>query len=173
MPPRYLLTGRTLFVSLALVFTCAILSACSGSPSRAQTDTKAPETAVQTDPDVLSVDRFIDTFQECYTSKDIEGLSALLTDDGNIIVDFSGKIRSYSSREWLELTRNIFENTSQLSDRLTERVINVYGNIAVVQCRYDFESPVERSTGHDIFSLVRDGDSWLIVSLMYSGKSKL
>ena len=124
------------------------------------------------DPDIQGVNEFIDTFQERYSAMDYEGVSELFMKGGAVVVDHEGKIRTYSTREWLSMTENIFENTSQITDRLTEREIDVYRNIAVVQCRYDFSSPVEQSTGHDIFSLVRSGDKWLIVSLMYSGDKK-
>jgi hypothetical protein len=99
-------------------------------------------------------------------------VSELFLDGGTVTIDFDGRIKTYTTKAWLDMTSEIFEYDSSISDRLTERSITVYGNIAVATCRYDFDSRFEHSFGHDIFSLARYGDNWLIVSLMYSGQRK-
>ena len=169
---RYIFQQKMAFVPAALILVCTLFWACSGAPSRAQANIEEPTGVEGINDDIQSVNDFIDTFQELYSSRDHEGLSDLFMKGGAVVIDFEGTIYRYSTREWLVMTKNIFENTSNISDRLTEREINVYRNIAVVRCRYDFSSRTERSTGHDIFSLVRHNDTWLIVSLMYSGDTK-
>ncbi len=179
---KKLSTGKIFFAILIFAMSCAIVFACSGGPSNAQDEGSnakgeaaagKPQSTVETpvDPDIASVNAFIDEFQDRYTAQDIEGVGKLFMKDGAVVVDYEGKISSYTTREWLERTANIFKRGDKISDRLTERDITVYRNIAVVKCRFDFASSWEKSYGHDIFSLVRHDDRWLIVSLTYSGDS--
>jgi len=156
----------------AAFLACAVILACSGAPMRAQAQDQLSGKTEANDKDIQSVNEFIDEFQQLYSSRDIEGVRKLFMSGGAVVIDFSGKIYRYSTREWLDLTEDVFKKCPTISDRLTEREIDVYRSIAVVRCRYDFDSPFEHSTGHDIFSLIRHGDSWLIVSLMYSGDAK-
>jgi hypothetical protein len=163
-----------LALSVAMLFIAgAVLLACGSQPSNAGPEGNASrESAVEEDEDVRSINAFLDTFQTEYSNRDIEGVSALFMSGGKVVTDFEGRVRTYDVENWLEMTGSIFDNYSHLSDRLTEREITVYGNIAVAKCRYDFDSSFEKSYGHDIFSLVRRSEGWLIVSLMYSGQEK-
>jgi hypothetical protein len=166
---RYMFTRRLTVALMVMVSVCTLFWACSGEPSRAQTESKDGQLNRGANEDIQRVNEFLNTFQSRYSSRDFDGLTDLFMKGGSVVVDFEGEVRRYSTREWLALTKNIFERYSNLSDRLTEREIAVYRNIAVVLCRYDFDGPMEHSTGYDIFSLVRHDDSWLIVSLLYSG----
>ena len=166
---RYLNIGKLVIFIPSILLIFLLFLACTRVQVNAQT--QPPEAAVQgiADADKQSVDAFIDKFQQLYSSRDIEGVKALFMSGGAVVIDYAGKVKRYTTREWLELTENIFDENDSLSDRLTEREIDVYRNVAVVRCRYAFDSESEHSSGHDIFSLVRHGDSWLIVSLMYTG----
>jgi hypothetical protein len=171
----YIFSIRNIKLTIVLpvsILACVIILACSGVPTRAQSQGQPAAKPDAVEKDIQSVNEFIDKFQQLYSSRDFEGVRELFMGGGAVVIDFSGKIYRYSTREWLDLTEDLFKKCSTISDRLTEREIDVYRNIAVVRCRYDFDSPYEHSTGHDIFSLIRHGDSWLIVSLMYSGDAK-
>ena len=156
---------------ILLLFASALLWACNTSPSKAEPGNDGTVAlSSEIDEDILSVDRFIDAFQDRYTARDLRGVSQLFLDTSDVVVDFDGRVTHYTIDEWIDMTANVFSKYSGISDKLTEREITVYGEIAVVICRYDFDSSFEHSHGHDIFSLVRTPDGWRIVSLMYSGQ---
>ena len=156
---------------ILLLFASALLWACNSTPSKAEPGNYGTVGANgEIDEDVLAVDRFIDTFQDRYTARDIKGVTRLFLDTSDVVVDFNGRLTHYTIEDWLEMTSSVFSNHTSISDKLTEREITVYGKIAVVICRYDFDSSFEHSSGHDIFSLVLTPDGWRIVSLMYSGQ---
>lgn len=163
--------GKLIVGFILLAFAGALLLACGTSPSKAGTELEGtgviPE---ETDEDIRSVNEFLDTFQERYSARDIKGVSRLFMDISPVMVDFEGRLTAYTIEEWLDMTENVFDGNSRISDKLTERSIIVYGKIAVATCRYEFKSAAEHSTGHDIFSLLRTPDGWRIVSLMYSGE---
>ena len=159
---------------ITIIFFVAsfVLYACGTTPSDAASRSAPLRASAPDSEDVKSANRFLDSFQEAYSNMDIAGVSELFMENGAVVTDFEGRIRRYTSEGWLEMTGSIFKNSSRMKDRLTEREITVYRNIAVVNCRYDFDSPSEHSTGYDIFSLVRHEDSWLIVPLIYSDDRK-
>ena len=155
---------------ILLAFAGALLLACGTSPSKAGTEEGTGVIPGETDEDIRSVNEFLDTFQERYSARDIKGVSRLFMDISTVMVDFEGRLTAFTIEDWLDMTENVFDRNSRISDKLTERSITVYGKIAVATCRYDFKSATEHSSGHDIFSLVRTPDGWRIASLMYSGQ---
>ena len=122
--------------------------------------------------DIDSVNKVIDEFQEAYSSKEIQDVQNLFHYKAIVGIDFyiNKDQKIMTLLEWLDGTKEIFKERGTISDKLTDREINVHrGALATVVCDYDYRDGVSHQSGVDIFTLMKIKGSWKIVSLVFSG----
>lgn len=122
--------------------------------------------------DIDAVNKVIDEFQTAYSSKNITDVQNLFHHKAVVGIDFySNKDQKIMSLlEWLNSTKEIFRERSTISDKLTDRDINVYrGALATVVCNYDYRDGVSHQAGVDVFTLMKIRGKWKIISLIFSG----
>jgi len=119
-----------------------------------------------------AVNKVIDDFQDAYSSRNIVGVQTLFHPKAVVAIDFANNAeqRVMMVSEWAIATKEVFKEHLTISDKLTNREINVYrGGIATVVCDYDYRDPASHQTGNDVFTLIKIHGKWKIVSLVFSG----
>jgi hypothetical protein len=148
-------------VVVALILACVML-------------TQKPSQAAVSDDDVAAVDKVIDDFQTAYTAMKLTDVQKLFHYKAVVGIDFnSNKSQEIMTlTEWLDSTRDVFKGKPWVSDKLTNRQIDVLENsMATVVCDYDYKDPGHHQVGVDIFTLMKIRGQWKIVSLIFSGDS--
>ena len=133
-----------------------------------------PSQAVDKDDDVTAVNKVIDDFQTAYTAMKIPDVQKLFHYKAVVGIDFnSNKSQEIMTlTEWLDSTRDVFKGKPWVSDKLTNRQIEVLEkSMATVVCNYDYKDPGHHQIGVDIFTLMKIRGQWKIVSLIFSGDS--
>jgi hypothetical protein len=133
-----------------------------------------PSYAVDKDDDVTAVNKLIDDFQTAYTAMKISDVQKLFHYKAVVGIDFnSNKSQEIMTlTEWLDSTREVFKGKPWVSDKLTNRQIEVLEkSMATVVCNYDYKDPGHHQVGVDIFTLMKIRGQWKIVSLIFSGDS--
>ena len=121
-----------------------------------------------------AVNKVIDEFQTAYSAKNVVGVQSLFHPKGVVAIDFSSNTEQsvMTVGEWATATKEIFNKQTTISDKLTNREINVYrGGMATVVCDYDYNDMASHQAGKDVFTLIRIHGKWRIVSLVFSGDS--
>lgn len=122
--------------------------------------------------DIDAVNKVIDDFQESYSAEKIEDFQTLFHHKAVIGIDFDSHADQtlMTLVEWTTGTKEMFSERNRVSDKLTEREINIYrGSLATVVCNYDYRDNVSHQTGMDVFTLMKIKGKWRIVSLIFSG----
>jgi hypothetical protein len=122
--------------------------------------------------DIDSVDKVIDKFQEAYSSKNIQEVQDLFHYKAIVGIDFYSNTEQkiMTVNEWASATKEVFKDHHQISDKLTNRQIDVHrGSLATVVCDYDYKDIASHQVGVDIFTLMKIKGKWKIVSLIFSG----
>lgn len=133
-----------------------------------------PSQAVTKDDDVTAVNKVIDDFQTAYCAMKITDVQNLFHHKAVVGIDFnSNKSQEIMTlTEWLDSTREVFKGKPWVTDRLTNRQIEVLENsMATVVCNYDYKDPGHHQVGVDIFTLMKIRGQWKIISLVFSGDS--
>jgi len=122
--------------------------------------------------DIDAINTVIDRFQEAYSNERQNDLRQLFFAESVIAYDQSdGRIQGIANLEdWLQSTQEqVFDLNTGVSDTLSDREIQVYGNIAYVVCSYVYRDDTKRHEGTDIFTLMKMRDRWRILSLQWTG----
>ena len=122
--------------------------------------------------DIDAVNAVIDDFQTAYSAKNIGDVQKLFHYNAVVGIDFanhtSQKIMIVS--DWAKETRDTFKGKLYISDKLTNRKIDIYrDSMATVVCDYDYRDPSTHQAGIDIFTLMKIKGKWKIISLIFSG----
>ena len=122
--------------------------------------------------DIEAINTVIDRFQEAYSNERQNDLRQLFFAESVIAYDQEeGMIQGVAGLEdWLHATQEqVFDVNTGVSDTLSDREIQVYGNIAYVVCSYVYRDDLKRHEGTDIFTLMKMRDRWRILSLQWTG----
>ena len=127
-----------------------------------------------TDDEIDAVNRVIDDFQTAYCAKKTTDIQNLFHYKAVVGIDFheNSEQEIYTLVEWIDATRDVFKGKPWVSDKLTNREIEVFENsMATVVCDYDYRDPGNHQSGVDIFTLMKIRGKWKIISLIFSGDS--
>lgn len=123
--------------------------------------------------DVQLINKVIDDFQEAYSNKQADKLRTLFCSEAVIGYDQNeGREQGVISiDEWIQYTKeNTFRLHEKISDRLTNREITVFRNIAYAVCDYTYTDYKVTYKGIDVITFMKIKNRWRIVSLQWTGE---
>ena len=108
--------------------------------------------------DIKDVDKLIDSFQEAYSNKQANELRNLFHSGGVVAYDANqGQTQKvYGVEDWIQGTdKYVFQIHKTISDRLTDRDIVVYRNIAYAVCSYTYTDETKVGKGTDVITFIK------------------
>ena len=148
----------------AIILAIAMIFACSSGSNLG-----TPAYAVD---DIDAVNAVIDAFQTAYSARNIGDVQVLFHYNAVVGIDYDNHTSQdiMIMPDWAKSTRDVFESRLHITDKLTNRKIDVYrDSMATVVCDYDYRDPISHQVGIDIFTLMKIKGKWKIISLIFSG----
>ncbi|MFH1514727.1 MAG: nuclear transport factor 2 family protein [bacterium] len=122
--------------------------------------------------DIEAVNTVIDEFQAAYSAKNLGDVQKLFHYNAVVGIDYDNHTSQdiMIVSDWAKITREIFKSKLEISDKLTNRKIDVYrDSMATVVCDYNYRDNSNHQAGIDVFTLMKIKGRWKIISLIFSG----